>query len=925
MTDRSDDADPRDLRRNRRARQYNASQLRSDTWNELRVNCNWLYEFDRLERSDEEPRTRVEEELQTLRCLEQYWAYPGADAIEELTDLFRREAYGELARRVSDLTRLLAGDAYREHGDRLPRRRREGSEPERTERGESSPRDPRTRPYFEVLVVDAIEGEDRHELRENMRSARRDEDEFIYDAVFVPSFEDAIIAILFNRTIQTCVLRYNYRYQSTNRHEIFERYLDVLNAEDPPECYGLQRSLVLGRLIKKLRPEIDLFLATDTPLDEVAGMLGRDFRRAFYRLEQHMEMHLSILKGIQARHEAPFFEALRRYSTKPTGIFHALPIARGKSMANSVWARDLLDFYGPNIFLAETSATSGGLDSLLQPRGPIRRAQKLAARAFGARDTFFVTNGTSTANKIVVQALVQPGDIVLVDRDCHKSHHYALMLAGAMPIYLDSYPLTEYSMYGAVPLEEILDALHNLKEAGALDRVRMLLLTNCTFDGVSYDPIRVMKAVLAIKPDMVFLWDEAWFAYAGFSPTMRRRTAMAAAAELRETLRSDAYRARYEAADDDERAGLPDPDQARLRVYATQSTHKTLTALRQGSMIHVFDEDFEQKTKGPFHEAFMTHTSTSPNYQIIASLDVGRRQMELEGYELVHRSIGLAMVLRERISAHPVISKYFEVLRPVDMIPASFRPSGLEFYYDPEEGWERMEDAYRMDELALDPTRVTIHIGRTGMDGDELRHLLMDEFDIQINKTSRNTALFMTNIGTTRGDVAYLVEVLARIAQSIDDRLAVESTAGLANHRARVAALTENLPPLPNFSRFHDAFRPPATASTPAGDLRAAFFLSYDDTSCAFLKLDGSITAAMDSGRDVVSATFVIPYPPGFPILVPGQVVSEEILAYLLALDVKEIHGYEPEYGLRVFTDAALAEAAAARVSSSAALEGARS
>jgi arginine decarboxylase len=110
------------------------------------------------------------------------------------------------------------------------------------------------------------------------------------------------------------------------------------------------------------------------------------------------------------------------------------------------------DFYGLNIFLAETSATSGGLDSLLDPSGPIKKAQQLAARAFGAEQTFFVTNGTSTANKIVVQSIITPGDVVLVDRNCHKSHHYALVLGGARVTYLDSYPLDQFSMYGAVPL-----------------------------------------------------------------------------------------------------------------------------------------------------------------------------------------------------------------------------------------------------------------------------------------------------------------------------------------------------------------------------------------------------------------------------------------------------------------------------------------
>ena len=103
----------------------------------------------------------------------------------------------------------------------------------------------------------------------------------------------------------------------------------------------------------------------------------------------------------------------------------------------------MVGFYGLEVFLAETSATCGGLDSLLEPTGPLREAQELAAAAFGSRRTFFVTNGTSTANKIVVQALVRPGDIVLVDRNCHQSHHYGLVQAGAHVIYLEAYGLNE--------------------------------------------------------------------------------------------------------------------------------------------------------------------------------------------------------------------------------------------------------------------------------------------------------------------------------------------------------------------------------------------------------------------------------------------------------------------------------------------------
>ena len=182
----------------------------------------------------------------------------------------------------------------------------------------------------------------------------------------------------------------------------------------------------------------------------------------------------------------------------------------------------------------------------------------------------------------------------------------------------------------------------------------------------------------------------------------------------------------------------------------------------------------------------------------------------------------------------------------------------------------------------------------------------MDKYGIQINKTSRNTVLFMTNIGTTRSSVAYLIEVLVKIAQELDDLLDDASKMERLSFERRVKNLMEDVPPLPDFSRFHDAFR--TDQITPEGDIRGAFFLSYDENNCDYVDVHGDIDKEIAAGREVVSASFIIPYPPGFPILVPGQVVSREILAFMRALDVNEIHGYRPDLGLRVFTDAALAQ-----------------
>ena len=774
------------------------------------------------------------------------------------------------------------------------------------------------KPYFEVLVVEDLTGEQESALREELRRWRRPDDQFVYEIVAVPSFEDALLAARLNFRLQACVVRRRFTHRSRHDLSSVAQFAYSGGSADLMERSPDDRAQVLARSLARIRPELDLYLMTEISVEDLAGRISHHFRRIFHAREGSLELHLSIMDGVAARYRAPFFSALRNYSNKPTGVFHALPISHAKSIVNSHWIQDMLDFYGLNIFLAETSATCGGLDSLLEPTGPLREAQQLAADTFGSRQTFFVTNGTSTANKIVVQALVKPGDIVLVDRNCHQSHHYGLMLAGAMVSYLEAYPLHEYSMYGAVPLTEIKRQLLALRRAGKLDRVKMLLLTNCTFDGIVYDVKRMMEECLAIKPDLVFLWDEAWFAFARFHPVYRPRTAMRAARTLAEKLRLPEYREQYQefasevgavdAADDEvllERRLLPDPARARVRVYSTQSTHKTLTSLRQGSMIHVFDQDFSQNVEETFHEAYMTHTSTSPNYQILASLDLGRRQAALEGFELVVKQIESAMRLRDAVNSHPLLSRYMRCLTTADLIPARYRPTGID--QPLRAGLANWVKAWENDEFVLDPSRITIYIGATGINGDAFkRSHLMDRYGVQINKTSRNTVLFMTTIGTTRSSVAYLIEVLVAIARDLDAKVADMSPAERAAHERAVLRLTAPSAPLPDFSGFHPSFQDgDGLSTTPEGDIRRAFYLSYIDDYCEYLTQE-EVEQCVENGDSVVSTTYVTPYPPGYPVLVPGQVFSKEILSFMRSLDTPEIHGYRPDLGYRVYVKKAL-------------------
>jgi arginine decarboxylase len=897
---------------------YNTAwQFRADAWCRLEEASRRLSTAAARGNDLAELIALVEGLLHQLRPFERYWAFPGIQVFGQTHRLFTTGAYEIFGRTVSRINRALVSESYRSGGLVSPL---EG-ENDALSAGDGAlevlGRHRAARPYFEVLIVATMTEAEERALRNAIHNRRRADDAFVYEIVVVGSGDEAVIAARLNASLQACAITRRFAHHSRRDLSALAHFVDAHVAEDLAEHSPEERATILARAIKDSRPEIDLYLITELEVEDVAARIGHQFRRVFQAGEGGLDQHLALLEGVAARYRTPFFSALREYSHRPTGVFHALPISQGKSIVGSHWISDMIDFYGLEVFLAETSATCGGLDSLLEPTGPLREAQELAAKTFGSRQTFFVTNGTSTANKIVEQALVAPGDIVLVDRNCHQSHHYGFMMAGAQVTYLDAYPLNQYSMYGAVPLREIKSRLLALRAAGKLDRVKLLTLTNCTFDGIVYDVERVMEECLAIKPDLVFLWDEAWFAFARFHHVYRKRTAMHAALAIRKRLQTPEYRQAYAkyaeklvGADDETLLGerlMPDPARARVRVYATQSTHKTLTSLRQGSMIHVFDQDFDQKVQEPFHEAYMAHTSTSPNYQVLASLDIGRRQADLEGVELVQKQVENAMHLRDAIDKHPLLSKYMHCLSTAEMIPDRFRPSHLD--QPLRSGLRNMATAWEQDEFVLDPSRITLYIGGTGIDGDTFKRAqLMDRYGVQINKTSRNSVLFMTNIGTTRSSVAYLVEVLVKLARELDDTIADMSLNDRARHEQAVQRLTNPSAPLPDFSGFHTGFlekNGDGSASTADGDVRRAFYLGYDDSLCEYLTSD-DVEDRIESGEQVVSATFVTPYPPGFPVLVPGQVFSRQILSFMRSLDTCEIHGYRPDLGYRVYTPKAL-------------------
>ncbi|WP_347352816.1 aminotransferase class I/II-fold pyridoxal phosphate-dependent enzyme [Intrasporangium sp.] len=844
--------------------------------------------------------------LDQLEPYERFWLFPGQAVVRRIREYLARRDVLLVQQLVSRAVHWLSefGDGGAMFDLELPL----AEQPEHLLAG--------ARRFVTVLLADDTPEDVPQSVAGELRRLELGGQELAFGLLVVDSVEEALAAAALNDEIQACILRRDLTFRAKSRPQLLESLVQY--------DAGLVRDragngIRCGQWIREVRPHIDLYLLTDESVAARDPYTQGLFARTFYRLNEEAELWAAVLSGVRRRYATPYFDALRRYAAAPIGQFHALPVARGASIFNSRWLQDMGEFYGRNIFLAETSSTSGGLDSLLDPHGTVKQAMDKAAITFGSHQTYFVTNGTSTANKVVLQALTRPGDIVLIDRNCHKSHHYGLMLSGALPLYLDAYPLQRYAIYGGVPLRTIKQTLLDLKAAGRLDRVRMVLLTNCTFDGITYNPMRVMEEVLAIKPDMCFLWDEAWYAFSAAVPFARRRTAMDTAARLARRLGSSDYRAEYREwrasmvdvpeSEWVDRRLLPDPEVARVRVYATHSTHKSLSALRQGSMIHVWDQDYDRDVHEQFSEAYLTHTSTSPNQQLVASLDLARRQVDLEGYRMVRNAYQMALAFRYRVRHDPLLRRWYRVLDADDLVPAHYRPSGAGSYLplaDPDsvKSHPEWDHAWADDEFVLDPTRVTLYLGRTGMSGFEFRErILMDRFGIQINKTSLNSVLLIFTIGVTWSSVQYLLDVLRRIAVALARAVEGASHADRVLMGKRTRTLTSRLPPLPDFSAFDPAFRP--NPATPEGDLRTAFYAAYDEANREYVPL-AEAPAMLAAGRTLVAATFVVPYPPGFPVLVPGQVISAEILTFLIRLDITEVHGYRPELGLCVFTERSL-------------------
>ncbi|HNX77347.1 MAG TPA: aminotransferase class I/II-fold pyridoxal phosphate-dependent enzyme [Candidatus Rifleibacterium sp.] len=550
---------------------------------------------------------------------------------------------------------------------------------------------------------------------------------------------------------------------------------------------------------KVIRFEVNIFLftkAADLPYFNTGG----DLNGYFYKGDNDYDDIVRKIRTevINSKNRAPFFEKLLEYARKSKDSWHTPGHASGYSVKNSIWTREFYEFFGANLFRSDVSVSVPMLDSLLHPTGVIKEAHELAARAFSSRYTFFSTNGTSTANKILLQTLLRPGEAILLDRNCHKSVHYGTILAGAEPIYLTPSVNNRYGIFGPVPKKRIFATMDKALAMGK--KLKVMILTNCTYDGLVYDIADIVKE--AHKRKIKVIVDEAWYGYARFHPHF--------------------YPCAMEAGAD----------------YSTQSTHKTMSAFSQASMIHVNDPEFEDIEEF-FMENFNMHTSTSPQYPMIASLDVARKQMVMEGYSLLSRCIELSDTIKKSINT---LSK-FKVLELDDLLSEEVRNDGIR----------------------LDPTKLTIDVSGTGFSSKEVEHFLLEKHNIQIEKTTFNTLTVLITIGATHSKLNRLF-------------LALENIEKMSGTRRPHKQISRNdffleLSPMRYMPRF-------------------AFYC------------DGEYLTLRDAvGK--ISACMVTPYPPGIPLLVPGQIItrtSVEALNYYRDYNV-EVHGLK-EGRMNVLTDA---------------------
>ncbi|MCA7883016.1 arginine decarboxylase [Burkholderia contaminans] len=719
----------------------------------------------------------------------------------------------------------------------------------------------------------------------------------LVDVVIATSADDACAVVAADPAIQCLLL--NWELGNDAGHAPAQAVLDAMRARNAtvPVFLLASRASASAIPVDAMRKADDFIWLLEDTTTFIGG-------RIVAAIERYRETVLP-----------PMFRALAKFSRVYEYSWHTPGHTGGTAFLKSPVGRAYFEFFGESLFRSDLSISVGELGSLLDHSGPIGESERYAARVFGAHRTYHVTNGSSMSNRVILMASVTRNQVALCDRNCHKSAEHAMTMSGAIPTYLIP-SRNHYGIIGPIMPERLTAAAVRLAiDANPLVRGRdgidptpvHALITNSTYDGLCYNVARV-EALLGQSVDRLH-FDEAWYGYARFNPIYRDRYAM---------------------------HGDPSQhDASKPTVFATQSTHKLLAALSQASFIHVRDGR-NPIEHARFNEAYMMHASTSPNYAIIASNDVSAAMMDGPGGEaLTTDAIREAVAFRQMLARlHTECAEnndwFFNGWQPDSVVD---RKTGRRVRFheadetllatDPScwvlhpgdtwHGFGDIEDDYCM----LDPIKVSIVTPGVASHGGlmpvgipaSVVTAYLDRHGIVVEKTTDFTILFLFSLGVTKGKWGTLVNTLLDFKRDYDANAPLEQALPelVARYPERYGKLgLRDLCDL-MFSAMSDLkttemmSRGFSTLPKPDYSPAEAFeHLVHNDIEMLEL--------AEMAGRTV--ATGVVPYPPGIPLLMPGENAGPAdgpLLGYLKALEQYDLrfpgfthdtHGVEVEDGV---------------------------
>jgi len=706
------------------------------------------------------------------------------------------------------------------------------------------------------------------------------------------------------RQLAEAIEKEGYRVVSGLSYDDAERLAEVFNNEScwlvsidgseagPRQWQRLEKTLAAKR---KRNDRLPIFLFGDERTAEMVPANVLRHANAFMRLFEDSPEFLAraIVRAAQLyldRLAPPMFKALMDYTLHASYSWHTPGHGGGIGFRKSPVGQLFYEFFGENTLRSDISVSVGALGSLLDHTGPIAEGERNAARIFGTDETLFVVGGTSTANKIVWHGTVGKGDLVLCDRNCHKSILHSLIMTGATPIYLVPSrnglgiigPISK-DQFTPQSIRKKIAASPYAKETNG--KVRLMVITNSTYDGLCYN-IDAIKDSLGDAVEVLH-FDEAWYAYANFHEFY------------------DGFH------------GISSTQPARSPhaiTFATQSTHKLLCALSQASMIHVQHGEKRKLDMMHFNDAFMMHTSTSPQYGIIASCDVAAAMMEQPGGRaLVQETIDEALSFRRAMTAVRKQMKggwWFDVWQPDAMAekPTAERSAWV---LKPKDSWHGFV-GLAANHALVDPIKVTIltpgmsangAMKKTGIPAAVVVKFLSGR-RIEIEKTGLYSFLVLFSMGTTKGKWSTLITELINFKDLYDANAPLKRAMPLLYDAHPEVYGTMGLKDL--CDGIHTVYRDDNVAKAqkdmytalPEMALRPAD--AYDH-----LVRGRTESVEIDDLMGRILAVMVVPYPPGIPVIMPGERLTkttksiQDYLLYAREFD-KMFPGFETDiHGLR--------------------------